>query len=513
MEDLTAERETASQAAETEAAFPVEEPKGRGALMLLAAIFFAAAYLFLSIVPISTAPLGFLVLAFAVFAVTAIMALRLGGRIRPSSVIAFVFALGVAAFRFIHGSFGDDFTANKLFPSFTLTGLAYAYFVITLFGNGSGTLGGRFLLDICKAAAYLFVSFGEVFKTAFGRRKKRSSGTLAVVIGVIVAAVLLVIVGSLLSYDENFSAMLPKIDLDSLPVILRKIVLAVPLCAMMFSLFFASRANKFNGLSSEGSRAGISNTIRFIPALILIIPAFALLALYVMFFISQWSYYVGAFTHKLPDGLSAAGYAREGFFQLLAVACVNAGLLVGLGCFTKRKNGAEDKVCKAASVLFCIATLVLIATAVAKMLLYIDLYDLTYSRLAATIFLVFLAAAFVIEVFALIIKRMKALPFVIAVGLVMVFAFSLVNTEKLIADYNVDAYLSGKHRNIDVEYLRDDIGINALDALYRLRTEATDGKVVKEALSASAAISRDMNARSVPWYRYDIPYLRESAKE
>ena len=485
--------------------------KNRGLLIFYAAFVFAASYLFLCLVPISSSPLGFLVLSFAVYASTLAVSLMLGGRLRLAGILAFVFGIGVAAYRFIHGAFGMDFFTKGIFPSFTLCGLSYAFFVVTLFGNDSGSLGGSFLLDLCKGVAYLFASFADIFTTVFGKGKdrRRSSVTAVIIFGIIIAAVLLLAVGSLLSFDEHFTAMLPRIELESIPNIILKLFFSVPLSAMLFSLVASSAEKKLPGLSSDASREGIASALRFIPAPLLLIPAAAVLVLYAMFFISQWGYYVSAFTHELPSGYSAAEYARNGFFELLAVACVNAALLIGIGCFTKRGGRGEMCAVKLISALVCAATLVLVATALSKMLLYIDLYDLTASRLRATVFLVFLAFAFIIGFLAVLIPQMKAMPYIIACGLALTLAFCLVNTERMIANYNVRAYLNGKHESIDIEYLRDDLGVNALDALDSLREEAEDGEVSAKALEAAAGIRSGIRNGEAKWYEYDAPYIRE----
>ncbi len=490
-----------------------EEGGRRGILSVYAVFLFIASYLFLSILPISTAPLGFLIISLSVYIITAVIARILGGRLCLTSIAAFVFGIGAAAFRFFHGTFGYELLTGELFPSFTLCGAAYVVYTLSLFNNHSRALNGSFLLDICKGIAYLFASFADMFRVLFGRGSDKSRrSVLVIVLGVIIAALLLIAVGSLLSYDEHFSSMLPHIDLESIPNYLVKAVVSVPLSAMLFSLLASSKKKLLPGLSSEPSREGIANSIRFVPSLLLAIPACAVLILYVMFFISQWGYYVSAFTHKLPAGYSAAEYARDGFFQLLAVACINAVLILALGCLAKKTGRGEARLSKIMSLLLCAATLVLIATAISKMLLYIDMYDLTRSRLIASGFLVFLAISFSIVILSVLIPKMKAMPFIVAAGLVIVFAYSVVNTDRMIADYNAEAYLSGRHANIDIAYLSDNLKVNALDALDRLYEEASDAETANKALKAAEGIRVDIGKKSVEWYEYDLPYLIAKGK-
>ena len=490
---------------------PLEQtqPEGRdGVRLFLALAVFIAAYLFVSLVPIRYAPLGFLLLTVCFYAATVVFALLRGGRLRAASVLAMIFGLGIAGYHFIRGGANTGFF--DLFPVFCISGLTYAYFVMTLFDAHSGLIGSRFLLDICKGVAFHFVSFGSIFRDVFKsgpKDKKRTSVVLGVIFGLVFAAVLLLIVGSLLSYDEHFTAMLPKLDIDDIAEIFGKLVLAIPISAIIYSIFDSSSKNKLPGISSEASRSAISGAVSFVPALLITLPVAAVLVMYVMFFISQWAYYMSAFTHTLPSGYSAAVFAREGFFQLLVVACINAALIIGMRCFMKRVSKAAQTAGDVLSVILSAATIALIITAMSKLLLYIDLYDLTQERLIAAIFLVFLALAFVFVILSVLIKKVKALPCILACALVLVFAYSVINTGRMVAEYNVDSYLSGRHENIDVSYLAEDLELNATEQLIRLRDNAKDAKVAAEASEAIAKHAAACRDKAIKWYQLSMPIL------
>ena len=488
-----------------------EEPKGltrEGKLRLVfALIVLAAAYLFVSCVPIIHNSLGFFVLSAVFYLLTLVFALLLGGRITLFSACALVLGLVFSFYRFgMNSSFYFD--TIDLFPTFLLSALAYLFFVVSLFDNHSRTVGGRFLLDIWKGISYLFISFGEFFSDLFKPKgaKKGASSILTVIIGIFIAVILLIIVGSLLSYDENFDAMMQKFDVDEIGIYITKLIITVPVAAMIYSAFASSKANKLSDLSSEEKMLRSAGKMKFIPAMLVIVPACALLIMYVLFFVSQWAYYLGAFTRKLPQAYSYAEYARKGFFELCTVAGINAFLIAILSCFTKTE-GKTVSVIKVIIVLLSAATLVLIATAISKMALYIDAYDLTYDRLVATLILVFLAIAFIIVILSVLIKRMKALPFIIGVGLVFLLAFSLVNSDRLIAKYNVDSYLSGKHDSIDLDYLSDNLGFNGVPELLRLYENARDDGVRERAKECLVNLKRDIGREDVKWYNLNFPYM------
>ena len=92
--------------------------------------------------------------------------------------------------------------------------------------------------------------------------------------------------------------------------------------------------NGNNGQPEEVSCADL----HVLPRALLCAAVTPILAVYVIFFISQWSYYVSAFTNVLPADLTYAAYAREGFFQLCGVSALNAAMLLLFNLLI-RKNG------------------------------------------------------------------------------------------------------------------------------------------------------------------------------
>lgn len=489
--------------------------KRRGTIFFcLALCCFAAAYLMLSLVPINSSPIGFFVLSAVLYAVTIAACLMLKGRLGIWSFVFMILGLVLAFYGIFHEGSRYNLTGSNflidLFPVFFLSGICYSLFTLSLFGNNSGSLGGGFLLDMAKSAAYLFILFPSFFKCLFKPEGSKRSGRtfLFIIVGLIAAMVLVLIVGGLLSFDKHFTDMLPKLDFEIVVQTVLKLFFAVPLSAMLFSLFASSFGKKLPELSSSSSSDKVGKAVKVIPAPVIMIPVIAVLAVYVMFFISQWAYYMSAFTHELPDGYSAAEYAREGFFQLCAVAAVNAVLIAVLSCFIKRTGKAGEIVEKSLRIFLSVASLILIATAISKMVLYIDMYDLTRIRLIVTLFLVFLAAAFIFTILSALIKRFKAIPAIVVTGAVMLAAFSLVNVNGLIAKYNVDMYLNGKHENIDVEYIQDDLGFSAVPELKRLYENANDAAVKKEAHDALKQAKHDLYELELKWYEKSIPVFK-----
>ncbi|MBQ0109827.1 MAG: DUF4173 domain-containing protein, partial [Clostridiales bacterium] len=204
-------------------------------------------------------------------------------------------------------------------------------------------------------------------------------------------------------------------------------------------------------------------------------------------FFSQWENYVSAFSKTLPSGFSYAEYAREGFFELCSVSAINLGVLALIALFMKRENKIENVVLKVISVVFSLCTLVLIATALSKMFLYIEKYGMTPKRIGTTWFMFTLAVVFVLIKIKQFAKNIKLVCASVFVCVLMFSVFCLIGYHKLIADYNVDKYISGDLDTVDIRSLID-LGDPAVPALFRLAEyyDGQNGTDIKESVLSPA---------------------------
>ena len=79
---------------------------------------------------------------------------------------------------------------------------------------------------------------------------------------------------------------------------------------------------------------------------------------------------------QLPEGYTYAEYAREGFFQLLAVSIINL-IIVLLGLYLFKPN----KILKGILVIMSLCTFIMIASSAMRMVIYIQYYYLTFLRI------------------------------------------------------------------------------------------------------------------------------------
>ena len=169
---------------------------------------------------------------------------------------------------------------------------------------------------------------------------------------------------------------------------------------------FSFYMNAYNGLvygAVRGRRAcvydkkevcAVQRGLRFAPRSTVLTALFVLCAVYLLFISMQAKYLFGAFWGALPEGFSYSEYARQGFFELCRVAAINIVILLAANVMS-RAQAAENCLLRVCNTALSALTLLLLATAAAKMALYIAAYGLTVKRVLASVFLVWMACVFV----------------------------------------------------------------------------------------------------------------------
>ncbi len=430
-------------------------------LCLLGAFFYCECY------PILDKPLGgFIYLIFLFVSATVMLKAR---SVKPGilSVAAAISGVVVGCALIVCSN------ALLRFLAFNISVLMFCYYLYSAMGNPiKKGFGDLLLMDFFKALVIMpFSAFSQLFRALFsGRAIKGGRALLKVLIGVCCAAVPAFLILSLLSYDSGFMALLKKIfDFKDFNIArhLACLIFSIPVGMYLFGAFIACADRKCANFITEESCGKASEKIKIAPLITVLAASLPIIFIYVVFFISQWSYYVSGFTGVLPENFSHAEYAREGFFQLCSVSVINLALLSAIALFMKRKNRAAALVFKALALIFSIFTLILISTAIAKLIMYIDRYGLTPKRVLAAWFMAVLAIVFILVAVKQFVPKLKLLAISFCVLLVMFAGLSLSNVDGYIARYNVDRYIEGSLDTVDIAAM-EELGLAAVPELVRL---------------------------------------------
>ncbi|MBQ2734290.1 MAG: DUF4173 domain-containing protein [Clostridia bacterium] len=428
----------------------------------------AVGVLFIRTLPVAGNTLGGMLVAWLLFGFATFYFLRSG--IKPGrQPLSFAAAACTLSLGLITSA---NATLHRLLFFFLLC--AFSYYVYSICGLAGGKiLDGRCSLHALYATVVLpLMGLPHIFPALSLRNRRSSSPALRtlgwVLIGIGIAVIPTAIVILLLSYDEQFTNLLRSLfSFSPKPILelLRDLLLGFAVAVGLFGLLFEAKRQRKDRNGEEKSLP--SANLHVLPKALLCGAVTPILAVYVLFFVSQWSYYVSAFTHQLPEGLTYADYARGGFFELCWVTAINAAILLLFHLLIKRGERDRGILNAIYSVLFSLATLILIATALSKMLLYIDSYGLTQKRVYASLLMLLFAVSFLAVLVAQFVKKLRLLPTILVLCLVFFGLAVLPNVDGMIADYNVDTYLSGDLPDVDVETLAS-YGEASVPALHRL---------------------------------------------
>ncbi len=229
---------------------------------------------------------------------------------------------------------------------------------------------GSLLVEILAALGTPF-SYGKEYrrenKNEENKIWKRNFRNIAIGLGV-AFPLLIVILALLISADRIFGNYIIQV--------LEGIVIPENLFGVLFLsifIFFTS----FCILSALAKKKINEELIhkRQQEPIIAITFTFMLSLIYFIFCIVQ---IMGLFLRQmqLPIGYSYADYAREGFFQLLGVSLINQMLVLICLSFFK-----DNKILKINLTFISLCTFILIASSAYRMLLYINVYHLTFLRI------------------------------------------------------------------------------------------------------------------------------------
>ncbi len=355
-----------------------------------------------------------------------------------------------------------------------------------------------------------------------GTQKNRSIGP--VLLGLLCAVpMLLVIVPLLSSADAAFDQLFQNMTLQNSDETIKTLILGVGLFILVFGQYFAARRME---PPEEGKRVcgqGIEPA-----ALIAFLSMISLV--YVLYLISQFAYFFSGFSGLLPDNYSVAQYARRGFFEMVLICLLNLLIVFASLLAVKKKEGREPGTIRWFSLFLCGFSLLLIATALSKMILYIDSFGMTHLRILTSVFMLFLAVVFVTVVLRLFIRKLRYMKIILIAAMLLVVAMGFADLDRVVAAYNVEAYRSGQLDSIDMEELSSLSSDGIVPYVFKLTREDSDiassayrilqDKLLEHKLAVIGADGMLQLAEgSYDWRSYSIPgnqafcLLREHARQ
>lgn len=297
-----------------------------------------------------------------------------------------------------------------------------------------------------------------------GKKGKRLF--LRILLGVLICVPLLAVILSLLaSADVAFESVMKKItDLigDKVWEYFGKLILGLIVAIPLFGALFAFRYKKKKGAVQIPNITG--NLDRVIVYTVMTIVC----AVYLFFLFVHFDYMFFAFGGRLPGDFIYSEYARRGFFELVAIAAINLGLLLVSYLFTARREGKLPKGLKTYLLTLSFITVIIIASAVSKMGMYMQVYGLTQLRVYTSWFMVLTAVIFVLAIIKIISRKFNAVKIICIFFTAWFLLLNYAGVDALIAKYNIAKSEQDKSVSLDVnmfDSLSDSVVPQALGLL------------------------------------------------
>ncbi|MFG2298035.1 DUF4153 domain-containing protein [Streptomyces sp. NPDC048603] len=200
------------------------------------------------------------------------------------------------------------------------------------------------------------------------------------------------------------------------------------------------------------------------------IPLIVLDLLFAGFNTVQLTVLFGGYDRVLErTGLTYAEYARQGFWQLLWATLLTL-VVIALALRWAPRSGPRDRsLVRAVLGTLCVLTLVVVASALRRMDLYVDAYGLTRLRLSVAAVELWLGLVIVLIVAAGVFGARWLPRAVVASAGAAVLAFGLASPDGLIAERNVARFEKAVDKDgaIDLAYFQS-LSADAVPALDRL---------------------------------------------
>lgn len=347
--------------------------------------------------------------------------------------------------------------------------------------SGAALFGKHFVLDALSGVfARPFMSFTHSPRAALGlfrggKDGKGSRTAVYILLGLLIAVPLTIVVFVLLVLSDsvfegimdNFFASLANISF----ALFWQILFAIPVGMYLFGTLF-SAAKPAWSYSDEPP------VYRFLPAPVAYTAVTPICVFYLIYIITQLGYFTAAFGGELPEGYNYSEFARRGFFELCVIAVINLCVITLMQALVKRHEGdRRPKALRVYTVIISVFTLLLITSALSKMILYINEFGMTQLRVYTSWFMILLAIIFVM-IIVLQIKEFAFWKVLFAAFTVMMGVLCFGNIDGAIARYNVSAYQSGALESVDFTALVP-LGAAAVKPVSEL-LDTEDAEMLKE---------------------------------
>ena len=195
--------------------------------------------------------------------------------------------------------------------------------------------------------------------------------------------------------------------------------------------------------------------------------------LFLVFVIVQFVYMFAGEENIRELGVTYAEYARQGFFELVLAASLSLVVIYSLRRFGAFRSATNNIVLQLSLLSQVIFTLVILASAYMRMVLYQSAFDLTDIRFLVFVFLIFLVLVFTYLGISIFwqkgLENFSLVTFVLAC--LVIFVTGVVNPDASVARANIAGYQQGTSlvSTLDSTYLIEYLSSDAYSELLNVQ--------------------------------------------
>ena len=337
----------------------------------------------------------------------------------------------------------------------------YVMWVMTASGTSIiKRLNGFILGDLINQYFVIpFSNFAAGFKALLNKGGRKNKTVLSLLIGLmasvpIFAAIIFLLSKADTGFQELFDSLFSWLNLTTGFEYGLELIIGIPIACYFFGFIYGNHKRRKTDTLSYNDVNRTFIKLHKIPKPAVFGPLVILNIIYLIFFMALGGYLFSAFTGDLPSSMTYAEYARRGFFELCGVSAINLGIIVFAYTCVKRKEREYPIMLKLLTAILSVFTVLLVSTAMSKMLLYIDSYGLTRLRVYTFCFMAAILFAFVLILLWHVKPFNLGKPLIIGTA-ILFLALAASNPDGQIAKYNIDSYEQGRIETLDTDMFYD----------------------------------------------------------
>lgn len=238
-----------------------------------------------------------------------------------------------------------------------------------------------------------------------------------------------------------------------------------------------------------------------LPSAVAVIVLLTFSLIYTVFVFIQCRYLFAGASATLSGG-TYAEYARQGFFQLVAVALITLAVALPVILLFPKQRFVRG-LCGYVLVL----TLCIVYSAFFRMRLYIQVYGLTRLRVVTLWGILVIFAAIITVLGKIILPERRIFPIIAAFTLCTWLGLNYINMDACIARYNIDHYESGDIEELDLRYLCFQLSHDARSVIDEYIRETNDRLILQRYRNMPVYYPIEEREKTPCWYDWSFVWL------